>query len=172
MSARAEAPRGAACERGIEVSPPEEPPPRAPCLGAGLEVIRRTGARRRSEQRAFDIQHRESPEIVTGTLLELPTGTRLMIGFDLPVMTTPLPAHTRNAEEDESEEAEDVLTPAAPSDGLRDTLENLQKRGFGRLFVRGVAMPIDEAIAMPPTRQVLRAAVRLRPHRWPTRVAV
>ncbi len=90
---------------------------------------------------------RESPEIVTGTLLELPTGTRLMIGFDLPVMTTPLPAHTRNAEEDESEEAEDVLTPAAPSDGLRDTLENLQKRGFGRLFVRGVAMPIDEAIA-------------------------
>ena len=103
---------------------------------------------------------RESPDIVTDVLLGLPSGTRLMIGFDLPVMTTALPAHTPEAGEDDAgDEADDLLgAAAAPADGLRDTLENLRKRGFGRLFVAGRAMTIDEGIGAIET---LRGATQL-----------
>src|SRR3954465_12611428 len=81
---------------------------------------------------------RESPDIVSSVLLGLPAGTRLMIGFDLPVMTSALPVHTREAGEDESDDGDDLLGALSPpSDGLRDTLENLRKRGFGRVLVGG-----------------------------------
>ena len=89
---------------------------------------------------------RESPDIVTTTLLGLANGTRLMIGYDLPVITAPLPAHTRDAEADDAADEGDDVVPAAPADGLRETLENLRKRGFGRLFVGGRALTIDEAV--------------------------
>jgi excinuclease ABC subunit A len=90
---------------------------------------------------------RESPDIVTSSLLALPQGTRLMIGFDLPVMSTALPAHAREAGEDETDDGDDLLGAAAtPSDGLRDTLDSLRKRGFGRLLVGGRAITIDEAV--------------------------
>ena len=89
---------------------------------------------------------RESPDIVTTTLLGLANGTRLMIGYDLPVITAPLPAHTRDAEADDAADEGDDVVPAAPADGLRETLENLRKRGFGRLFAGGRALTIDEAV--------------------------
>ena len=91
---------------------------------------------------------RESPDIVTTALLELPAGTRLMIGFDLPVMTSALPVHTPEAGEDDGVDEGDDLpaTLVAPADGLRDTLDNLRKRGFGRLHVAGRTMAIDEAV--------------------------
>jgi len=92
---------------------------------------------------------RESPDIVTSVLLGLPPATRLMIGFDLPVMTAPLPVHTRDAEADDPvDDGDDVLvTPSGSSDGLRDTIDNLRKRGFGRLMVGGRALTLDEAMA-------------------------
>ncbi len=92
---------------------------------------------------------RESPDIVTTALLNLPGSPRLMIGFDLPVMTTTLPSRSADAaDEDGGDDAADDLFPAAagPSDGLRETLDTLRKRGFGRLFVAGRALSIDEAI--------------------------
>jgi excinuclease ABC subunit A len=101
---------------------------------------------------------RESPDIVTNTLLERPPGTRLMIGFDLPVIMAALPVHTRDAEADDATDDVDDVLPAAPADGLRETLENLRKRGFGRLFVGGRALTIDEAVTAIET---LRGATQL-----------
>jgi excinuclease ABC subunit A len=102
---------------------------------------------------------RESPDIVSSVLLALPAGARLMVGFDLPVMTAALPAHTRESGEDEPvDDADDLLSAAAPVDGLRETLENLRKRGFGRLYVGGRALTLDEAIDAIDT---LRGATEL-----------
>jgi excinuclease ABC subunit A len=101
---------------------------------------------------------RESPEIVTTTLLSLAPGTRLMIGFDLPIITTqgPLMAVTVDdgdaalADEVADAETDEASTSGplvAPSDPLRNALEGLQKRGFGRLWAGGKVVPVEEAIA-------------------------
>jgi excinuclease ABC subunit A len=118
---------------------------------------------------------RESPDLVASQLLSLPSGTRLLIGFDSPVLTVPM-AHvalegSEHDDEDRSEPAGDQLpfgspeTPervdvdatedAAPAtaaaDGIEDplltTLNTLRRRGFGRLLVGGRTIGIDEAVA-------------------------
>ncbi len=106
---------------------------------------------------------RESPEMVASALLALPAGTRLMIGFEWPVMTAPVhlpPAKNEDGDEgpidDESPDGLDVTAPA--TDPLRETIENLRKRGFGRLLVAGKAMSVDEALAVIDT---LRSATHL-----------
>jgi excinuclease ABC subunit A len=101
---------------------------------------------------------RESPGAVATTLLERPAGTRLLIGFDHPVMKLRLPAHD-NGEGDGDEEAGDELpfdpvaggrAPAAgdpAEDPIAATLNALRKRGFGRLLVSGRTLAIEEAAA-------------------------
>jgi excinuclease ABC subunit A len=118
---------------------------------------------------------RESPDLVASQLLALPAGTRLLIGFDSPVLTVPL-AHveiegTEPDDDERSEPAADQLpfgspeTPervdldatddatarAAAADGVEDplvtTLNTLRRRGFGRLLVAGRAISLDDAVA-------------------------
>ncbi|TAK17644.1 MAG: excinuclease ABC subunit A [Acidobacteria bacterium] len=105
---------------------------------------------------------RESPEIVASALLALPAGTRLMIGFDWPVMTAPVPLTPSADAEDEGTLDDRTLDGAemgaAPTDPLRETLENLRKRGFGRLLVNGRAVSVDDALAVIET---LRPATHL-----------
>ena len=108
---------------------------------------------------------RESPEMVASALLALPAGTRLMIGFDWPVMTAPVPLppakRDPSDEQDEQEDGSDRnddqdLLPSV--DPLRETIENLRKRGFGRLLVNGKAVSVDDALAVIDT---LRSATHL-----------
>jgi excinuclease ABC subunit A len=113
---------------------------------------------------------RESPEMVAGALLALPTGTRLMIGFEWPVMTAPepMPPPARDAAGDDEpadsgadrDDQRDDAEPAseAPIDPLRETIENLRRRGFGRLLVAGRAVSVDDALAVIDT---LRDATHL-----------
>jgi excinuclease ABC subunit A len=95
---------------------------------------------------------RETAEVVARRLAALPQGTRLLIGFDMPVMISE--SLTREAEPDDedaaseiAEAAEDVVTPqqVLPNliDPVADTLAGLRKKGFGRLFVDGRAVPLD-----------------------------
>ncbi len=106
---------------------------------------------------------RESPEMVASSLLSLPAGTRLMIGFDWPVMTAPValpPARgAKDGDGDEGPSDDETLdgleTSAPATDPLRDTIENLRKRGFGRLMVDGKAVSVDEALAVIDTLRSL-----------------
>src|SRR5580765_3042569 len=92
---------------------------------------------------------RESPDVVAGQLLSLPLDTRLLIGFDSPVVTVPL-AHVNpdapetDDDEERRENGRDRL-PLEPSvnggtkgdvaeDPLISSLNALRRRGFGRLL--------------------------------------
>ncbi|MCC7008444.1 MAG: excinuclease ABC subunit UvrA [Acidobacteria bacterium] len=93
---------------------------------------------------------RESPEGIADRLLALPAGTRLLIGFDHPLVTLPaasiLPADDEGRPEG-SEEAE-AEAEAPPLGGLEDpvadALDALRRRGFGRVLVDGRALSLDE----------------------------
>jgi excinuclease ABC subunit A len=103
---------------------------------------------------------RESPDVVAGQLLSLPLDTRLLIGFDSPVVTGPL-AHVNldapetDDDEERRENGRDRL-PLEPSvnggtkgdvaeDPLISTLNALRRRGFGRLLVGGRTLVLEEA---------------------------
>ncbi len=125
---------------------------RTMCRACGREVIR------------------ETAEVVARRLAALPAGTRLLIGFDMPVMTSE--ALTREAEPDDEEAASDVEAEAADEaavapqqvlpnlvDPVAETLAGLRRKGFGRLFVDGRAVALDDvdstALADRPALQVI-----------------
>jgi excinuclease ABC subunit A len=91
---------------------------------------------------------RQSPETAATTLLALPAGTRLLIGFERPLVAAPV----LNLDDDEDEGE-----PALP--GLRDgaapvppavaAIDVLRRRGFGRALVGGRARTFDELLADP-----------------------
>jgi excinuclease ABC subunit A len=101
---------------------------------------------------------RESPDAVAGALLSLPEGTRLLIGFDYPVVKLRLPSGPREVEGDEDQangngngngHAADMLPGLAPSEGdsLAETINTLRRRGYGRLLVAGRTVALDDAPA-------------------------
>jgi excinuclease ABC subunit A len=107
---------------------------------------------------------RESPEAVATELLALPAGTRLLIGFDHPVIGETLAAPPRGASDGDDEpgdgngddlpfdSAQEEPVDTAPdaaggADPLVETLNALRRRGFGRLLADGRAMTLDEAMS-------------------------
>jgi excinuclease ABC subunit A len=111
---------------------------------------------------------RESPEVVASALLDLPAGTRLLIGFDHPIEKLRLADAPR--EDDDAEEETGEALPFGPLNGsgngdgagdgrrskveagedpLVTTLQSLRKRGFGRLLVDGQTMSLEDAAADP-----------------------
>jgi len=103
---------------------------------------------------------RETAEVVARQLGELPPGTRLLIGFDLPVVETTV-ASPDSPEVDElsdvaSEEAgaDPRVGPGAdtqvrPSDpasasAVAAIVATLRRKGFARLLIDGQGVPIDE----------------------------
>jgi excinuclease ABC subunit A len=96
---------------------------------------------------------RETAEIVAGRLADLPLDTRVMIGFQIPVVSMPAPApKDASADTDvvdellEGVEAE-VARPARNGNGfdaIAETLATLQRRGYGRVLVDGRAVTFDE----------------------------
>ena len=104
------------------------------CRGCGKEVIR------------------ETAEVVATRLSALPEGTRLLIGFDMPVVaSTPLAAaEPEPEEEDAPADAADADTPAPQPvlpdlvDSVAETIATLRRKGFGRLYVNGDTVNIDD----------------------------
>jgi excinuclease ABC subunit A len=83
---------------------------------------------------------RETSEVVATRLGALPEGTRLLIGFEIPVVVLPADAaaDAADAGEDVPEKDERATDP------IGETLDALRRRGFGRLLVDGRAVTIDE----------------------------
>ena len=118
---------------------------------------------------------RETAEVVARQLGELPAGTRLLLGFDLPVVETTAATDAREvdelaeiAEETESTDARDPAgrapeaTSAAgpPAAAVTATIESLRKKGFARLLVDGRAAAFDDVNpAALADRSVLRVVV-------------
>src|SRR6202521_4983243 len=107
---------------------------------------------------------RETAEVVARQLGELPAGTRLLLGFDLPVVEASVtrPASVEAPEEvDETAEVADLLSgagdeaggasapslepPAGPgAEAVAATIETLRRKGFGRLRIGDRAVLFDD----------------------------
>ena len=95
---------------------------------------------------------RETAEVVARELDGLPEGTRLLVGFEMPVITgVPLTAAADVAEGDEEEVDEgneDGPTPQPTLPGLVDpiaeTLAVLRKKGFGRLLIDTQTVSLED----------------------------
>jgi excinuclease ABC subunit A len=79
---------------------------------------------------------RETAEVVAKRLGDLPAGSRVLIGFELPVVAMP-PANGDTLETDGAEEV-------APFDPITETVNTLRRRGFGRLLIDGRAVAFEE----------------------------
>src|SRR5688572_18660467 len=103
---------------------------------------------------------RETAEVVARQLGQLSAGTRLLIGFDLPVVDAAGAAPAiETPEVDELREQQDegegqgtaappeprkAVAEAAHLDAIRATLDALRRKGFGRVLVDSKAVTIDE----------------------------
>jgi excinuclease ABC subunit A len=97
---------------------------------------------------------RETAEVVAQQLGALPVGTRLLLGFDLPVMSVSAGAiDAAEAEVDELHEGQESSEepPAAAPDTARtgaaaiaEAIESLRRKGFGRLLLDGRAVAFDD----------------------------
>ena len=88
---------------------------------------------------------RETAEVVAKRLGELPTGTRLLVGFSLLVVTMAARKSVAEGENGDDGDAEDVAIPQLPlSDPIGEMLDGLRRRGYARLLIDGQAVAIDE----------------------------
>src|SRR5262245_2616957 len=112
---------------------------------------------------------RESPDAVATSLLALPEGTRLLIGFDYPIVKLRLSAEERDVEGDEENgsgpggnlpferpngsgaaeygNGRGASGTNGASEPLVETINGLRRRGFGRLLVGDRTIPLEEALA-------------------------
>src|SRR5687767_1616994 len=117
---------------------------------------------------------RETAEVVARELAGLQEGTRLMIGFEMPVITPPSMVSTPEVAEVDEEEAADEFTDAAPSsqpplpdlsDPVAETLAALRRKGFGRLLVDGRTVTLEDADAATlrdrPSLEVIVDRIRI-----------
>ena len=119
------------------------------CRSCGLEVVR------------------ETAEIVATHLMELPAGTRLLVGFEMPVIDVGPVSDRSEVEVDEIDSGtgargdgsarseigslflanEQKKTPDLVSvtvGSVGTTLDTLRRKGFHRLFVKGSAVMLDD----------------------------
>ena len=114
---------------------------------------------------------RETAEVVAAQLAQLPAGTRLLIGFDLPVVETSGVVDSKEVDElaEQSDEttdaagsapASDVAKPTASAAAVSATIEGLRKKGFARLLIAGRAVSFDDVdVAALPDRSTLKVVV-------------
>jgi excinuclease ABC subunit A len=94
---------------------------------------------------------RETAEIVAGHLLELAAGTRLLVGFDMPVVDAAGVTDHSDAEGEETDsdaggnETNGGNGGYGGSASVTATLDTLRRKGFHRLFVNGRTIMLDEA---------------------------
>ncbi len=99
---------------------------------------------------------RETAEVVARRLGELPEGTRLLLGFDMPVLTAPPMTRDQSADDEEATAAENaggddgaVPQPELPDlvDPVAEALAALRRKGFGRLYVDGQTIALEDVDA-------------------------
>jgi excinuclease ABC subunit A len=115
---------------------------------------------------------RETAEVVARRLGELPPGTRLLLGFDIPVVETSAAVETREVDElaeiveeengdkdaANGREAGSAAGPTAAA--VAATIEVLRRKGFARLLVDGRAVTLDEVNPSTlPDRSLLKVVV-------------
>jgi excinuclease ABC subunit A len=130
---------------------------------------------------------RETAEVVATRLALLPEGTRLLLGFDVPVLEVG-PANGTSGAEAADEIGESELAAAGPngngidlatlapggafdprrsSDAVRAIVDSLRKKGFGRLLVDGRAEAFEQtdlsALAGRTLLQIVVDRVRIGP---------
>ena len=83
---------------------------------------------------------RETAEIVAKHLSELPENTRLLIGFEMPVVDPGgvIEGSDADGEEYDSDRKADTVSAVA------STLDTLRRKGFHRLYVNGRTVMLDE----------------------------
>ena len=103
---------------------------------------------------------RETADVVAQRLGALRADTRVMIGFELPVVAMPASAASADGTGD-AEGGEDV----ASFDPIVETLNALRRRGFGRVCIDGRATAIDDvdpaSLAARTTLEVIVDRVRI-----------
>ena len=106
---------------------------------------------------------RETAEVVATRLLALPAGTRVILGFDLPIVALSSDSGASGDESDsdarlaesgaEGDEIQPTLldeavqraaTTEEANQAIRTTLETLRRKGFGRVLVDGQAIAIED----------------------------
>jgi excinuclease ABC subunit A len=111
---------------------------------------------------------RETPEVVATRLSALPDGTRLLIGFDMPVVASAPMAGTEPEPDDEdgtgeaAEAESQAPQPVLPDlvDSVAETIAVLRRKGFGRLYIDGQTVNLDDAdTAKLKDRPVLQVIV-------------
>ena len=123
---------------------------------------------------------RETAEVVARQLGELGEGTRLIVGFDLPIVETSRLAIDGAPEVDELSEAPDEaaldepkrsplpltagIAGKSPNNGgasaVTAAIDTLRKKGFGRLLAEGRPVAFDDVdVAMLAGRPVLQVVV-------------
>jgi excinuclease ABC subunit A len=98
---------------------------------------------------------RETAEVVARRLGALPTATRLLIGFDLPLVTVPESDTSGGGEVPEDAEITEIAETNAVQDRTQDavpvrpaaaagTIDALRRKGFGRLLIAGRAVAFED----------------------------
>jgi excinuclease ABC subunit A len=93
---------------------------------------------------------RDTAEIVARHLGGLPEGTRLLIGFDMPVMDPAGVTDGTDAETDDEdsdpgiEDSEPGMNPNPSPASLAFTVNQLRRKGFHRLYVNGRTVTVDD----------------------------
>ena len=89
---------------------------------------------------------RETAEVVARRLGNLPEGTRLLIGFDMPVVAVPemLPGGEQEPDQDDDVEPRVPSGSGSSTDAVAATIESLTRRGFRRLLVNGQALAVED----------------------------
>ena len=88
---------------------------------------------------------RETAEVVAARLGALPDGTRIMLGFEVPVVDMPVRTAGEAASEDEA--ANEGEEGRGSFDPIAETLAALRKRGYGRLLIDGRAVAFEDVDA-------------------------
>jgi excinuclease ABC subunit A len=114
---------------------------------------------------------RETAEVVAAQLGALAAGTRLLIGFDLPIVATAVVPDAGETVDEVVEQIDDFddgsrgstgSSGSSGSDGVAvaAALEVLKRKGFGRLLVDGRAVSLDDVgAASLADRQLLQVVV-------------
>jgi excinuclease ABC subunit A len=84
---------------------------------------------------------RETAEVVSSRIAGLPSGSRVLIGFAIPVVSLPSNAAEPEAGEEQDEEPAETVDERDP---MVESLNALRRRGFGRLLVEGRAVVFEE----------------------------
>ena len=86
---------------------------------------------------------RETAEVVAGRLAALAPGTRLLVGFEMPVVELSA-ASEAGGDGDNGDGADAAADVDGTSAGVAAMLDTLRRRGFGRLLVDGRAVAFEE----------------------------